>query len=140
MGLCCHGEAGPQEKDRKSDETRRGAQIEGPAGNGKAVTRFWTHPALAERNRRFLDQHRQGEEKVDAMSSRKNIISQGSLRLFEELEQECLTAVKYIQALKGAQLTDEQKEDILGELSASITHLRIQTSELDAELEALEEI
>ena len=44
--------------------------------------------------------------------------------LFDELEQECLNTVKYIEALKVARLSKNQKEDILGELSAAITHLR----------------
>lgn len=51
--------------------------------------------------------------------------------LYDELEQECLNAVKYIEALKVSRLSRSQKEDILGELSASITHLRIQTELLD---------
>jgi len=74
------------------------------------------------------------------MNSKKNHFSESKLRLFEELEQECLTAVKYIQALKAKEPTSEQKEDILGELSASITHLRIQKSELDAEFEEIEKM
>lgn len=57
------------------------------------------------------------------------------LPLFEELEQECLTAVKYIEAFKAKELTRAQREDILGELSASITHLRIQAEQLDRTLE-----
>jgi hypothetical protein len=57
------------------------------------------------------------------------------LPLFDELEQECLTAVKYIEALKAKELTRAQREDILGELSASITHLRIQAEQLDRTLE-----
>ena len=55
--------------------------------------------------------------------------------LFEELEEECLTAIRYIEALKVGELSLSQKEDILGELSASITHLRIQTEQLDKRLE-----
>jgi len=57
------------------------------------------------------------------------------LPLFDELEQECLTAVKYIEALKAKELSRAQREDILGELSASITHLRIQAEQLDRTLE-----
>lgn len=60
--------------------------------------------------------------------------------LFEELEQECLTAVKYIEALKAKELTHAQKEDILGELSASITHLRIQAEQLDRTFEEADRI
>ena len=67
-----------------------------------------------------------------------NAVSYDSMSvLFEELEQECLTAVRYIEALKVKELSGDQKEDILGELSASITHLRIQTQALDKRLEKL---
>ncbi len=55
--------------------------------------------------------------------------------LLDELGQECLTAVKYIEALKVSELSENQKEDIIGELSASVTHLRIQTEQLDRQLE-----
>lgn len=57
--------------------------------------------------------------------------------LFEELEQECLNTVKYIEALKVMRLSKNQKEDILGELSAAITHLRIQTEQFDKHFEEL---
>jgi hypothetical protein len=57
--------------------------------------------------------------------------------LFDELEEQCLRAVRYIEALKVKELTEDQKEDILGELSASITHLRIQTDALDRKLDEL---
>lgn len=55
--------------------------------------------------------------------------------LFDELEQECLNTVKYIEALKVARLSRNQKEDILGELSVAITHLRIQTEQFDRHFE-----
>ena len=64
-----------------------------------------------------------------------NILPENMTVLFDELQQECFTAVKYIEALKVKELSKAQKEDILGELSASITHLRIQTEALDRELE-----
>jgi hypothetical protein len=57
--------------------------------------------------------------------------------LFDELEQECLNTVKYIEALKVARLSKNQKEDILGELSPAITHLRIQTEQFDIHFENL---
>ncbi len=57
--------------------------------------------------------------------------------LFDELEQECLNTVKYIEALKVARLSKNQKEDILGELSAAITHLRIQTEQFDKHFDEL---
>jgi hypothetical protein len=60
--------------------------------------------------------------------------------LLEELEKECLTTVKYVEALKARELSQAQKEDILGELSASITHLRIQTERLDKKMEEIDQI
>lgn len=57
--------------------------------------------------------------------------------LFDELEQECLNTVKYIEALKAVRLSKNQKEDIMGELSAAITHLRIQTEQFDKHFEEL---
>jgi hypothetical protein len=57
--------------------------------------------------------------------------------LFDELEQECLNTVKYIEALKVDRLSRNQKEDILGELSVSITHLRIQTEQFDKHFDEL---
>lgn len=51
--------------------------------------------------------------------------------LFDELEQECLNTVKYIEALKVGRLSKNQKEDIIGELSVAITHLRIQAEQFD---------
>lgn len=55
--------------------------------------------------------------------------------LYDELEAECLTAVKYIEALKVKELSNSQREDLIGELSASITHLRIQAEALEQGLE-----
>ena len=60
--------------------------------------------------------------------------------LLEELEQECLTAVKFIEALKVEDLSADQIEDLVGELSAAITHLRIQTEYLDRIFEEVEQI
>lgn len=57
--------------------------------------------------------------------------------LFDELEQECLNTVRYIEALKATRLSRNQKEDILGDLSASITHLRIKTELFDKYFEEL---
>ncbi|MGC8493185.1 MAG: hypothetical protein ACP5SH_15755 [Syntrophobacteraceae bacterium] len=57
--------------------------------------------------------------------------------LLDELAAECLKAVRYIEALKVKELTEDQREDILGELSASITHLRIHSEALDREFDEL---
>jgi len=65
------------------------------------------------------------------MKKQREFLSGNNMVLFEELEQECLTSVRYIEVLKVRELSESQKEDILGELSASITHIRIQTKQLD---------
>ena len=57
--------------------------------------------------------------------------------LFNELEQECLNTVRFIEALKVERLSRNQKEDILGELSSAITHLRIQTEQFDTYFDEL---
>ncbi|MCL5063395.1 MAG: hypothetical protein M0Z70_09255 [Nitrospiraceae bacterium] len=51
------------------------------------------------------------------------------LDLLNEYEEECLNAVKLIGALKLDALTEEQQEDMLGELSASITHLKVHSEQ-----------
>lgn len=55
--------------------------------------------------------------------------------LLSEYEEECLNAVRLIEGLKLQTLTEEQTEDILGELSASITHLRIHSEQLEKLIE-----
>lgn len=57
--------------------------------------------------------------------------------LLDELEQECLTAVKFIEALKVEQLSTAQQEDLYGELSASVTHLRMQADQLEQTFEKM---
>jgi hypothetical protein len=81
------------------------------------------------------------QKEVEFMNApRKKTMQETLLPLFEELEQECLTAVKYIEALKVRELTHAQREDILGELSASITHLKIQAQELDRTFEEVDQM
>lgn len=69
------------------------------------------------------------------MKEKETLLPETMWPLFEELEEECLIAVRYIEALKVRELSTDQKEDILGDLSASITHLRIQTEQLDKKFE-----
>lgn len=71
------------------------------------------------------------------MKNRDTILPENMVVLFDELEDQCLRAIRYIEALKVKELSEDQKEDLLGELSASITHLRIQTDALDRKLEEL---
>ncbi len=51
--------------------------------------------------------------------------------LIDEIEEECLHVVSLIEALKIKDLTEVQREDILGELSASLSHLKIHSSEVE---------
>ena len=60
-----------------------------------------------------------------------------ALVLFEELEQECLQTVRYLEALKVERLSRNQRDDLLGELSASITHLRTHTDQFVRHFEEL---
>lgn len=55
--------------------------------------------------------------------------------LLGEYEEECLNAVRLIEGLKIPSLTEDQSEDILGELSASITHLKVHSEELEKLIE-----
>jgi hypothetical protein len=72
------------------------------------------------------------------MTKEKKPVIKNIYPLFEELESECLNTIKYIEALKVKGLTKSQKDDIIGELSASITHLKIQTSRLDKDMEKID--
>lgn len=55
--------------------------------------------------------------------------------LLGELSEECLSTIKLINQLDIEYLTDEQIEDILGELIASVTHLQVQAAIVKDELE-----
>ena len=57
------------------------------------------------------------------------------LELLSEYEEECLNAVRLIEGLKLKTLTEGQTEDMLGELSASVTHLRIHSEQMEKLLE-----
>ncbi len=69
------------------------------------------------------------------MKKEKKFLPETMWPLFEELEEECLIAIRYIEALKVGELSQDQKEDLLGGLSASVTHLKIQTEQLDRKFE-----
>ena len=53
------------------------------------------------------------------------------LDLLNEYKEECQHVVKLIESLQLEVLTEERKEDILGELSASITHLRVHSDQME---------
>ncbi|MDB9315498.1 hypothetical protein PN462_20460 [Spirulina sp. CS-785/01] len=50
--------------------------------------------------------------------------------LLDELGEECETVIFLLTQLKLANLTEEQKGDILAELTGSITHLHVHTDKL----------
>jgi len=65
----------------------------------------------------------------------KSRLNKTLLVLLDELEEECLKVIKLTEGLRLENLTDEQIEDILGELSASITHLRVHSEQVEQVIE-----
>ena len=69
---------------------------------------------------------------MKALALTKEIALNKTLKsLITELEEECLHVVSLIEALKIKNLTEDQREDILGELSASLSHLKIHSNEVE---------
>lgn len=68
---------------------------------------------------------------MKALSSTKEDIDRTLKSLIVELEEECLHVVSLIEALKVKGLTEDQREDILGELSAALSHLKIHSNEVE---------
>ncbi|MCF6155385.1 MAG: hypothetical protein E3K36_09065 [Candidatus Brocadia sp.] len=63
-----------------------------------------------------------------------NKISPTLTTLLGELREECLSTIKLIHQLELEHLTEEQIEDVLGELTASLTHLQIHSAIVNEEL------
>jgi hypothetical protein len=55
--------------------------------------------------------------------------------LLGELSEECLKVIKLTEGLIIENLTDEQVEDLLGELSASVTHLKVHSEQVERVIE-----
>ena len=55
--------------------------------------------------------------------------------LLDELDGECLSTIKRIGNLRIKGLTESQLEDMLGELSAAVTHLRIHSGQVEKAIE-----
>ncbi|OHB45429.1 MAG: hypothetical protein A2545_02490 [Planctomycetes bacterium RIFOXYD2_FULL_41_16] len=64
-----------------------------------------------------------------------NKISPTATTLLSELREECLSTIKLIHQLELEHLTDEQIEDVLGELTASLTHLQTHSTMVKEELD-----
>lgn len=57
--------------------------------------------------------------------------------LLGELRDECLSTIKLIHQLEIEHLTEEQVEDVLGDLTASVMHLQIHSSIVREELDKI---
>ena len=61
-------------------------------------------------------------------------ISSTLMILLNELRDEYLSCIKLIHQLELEHLTDDQIDDVLGELTASVTHLQIHSAIVKEEL------
>ncbi|MDI6889497.1 MAG: hypothetical protein QMC83_00945 [Thermodesulfovibrionales bacterium] len=57
------------------------------------------------------------------------------LVLLDELEEECLKVIKLTEGLRIETLTNDQMEDMLSELSASVTHLKVHSEQVERIIE-----
>ncbi len=55
--------------------------------------------------------------------------------LLNELDEECLKTIKLVSGLRIEGLTDKQLDEMLGELSAAVTHLRIHSEQVERAIE-----
>lgn len=62
-------------------------------------------------------------------------ISSSLTTLLNELRDECLSTIKLIHQLELEHLTDEQIDELLGELTASVTHLHVHSGMVKEELD-----
>lgn len=62
-------------------------------------------------------------------------ISSTLTTLLNELRDECLSTIKLIHQLELEHLTDEQIDDVLGELTASVTHLHVHSGMVKEEMD-----
>jgi hypothetical protein len=72
---------------------------------------------------------------MKATEKEKIRLSKTLLVLLNELEEECLKTIKLSAMLKMHSLTYEQMEDLIGELSASVTHLKVHSEQLEHVIE-----
>lgn len=65
------------------------------------------------------------------LSVKDNEISETLKTLIDELGEECQHVISLIDALKEKSLTEAKRESILGELSATLSHLKIHSNEVE---------
>jgi hypothetical protein len=51
--------------------------------------------------------------------------------LIDELEEECRNVLNLVNTLKAKNLTYDEREDVLGELSSTLCHLKIHSGEVE---------
>ena len=68
------------------------------------------------------------------MSILSNKLSPTWVIMLNELRDECLSTIKLIHQLELEHLTEEQIEDVFGELTASLTHLQTHSAIVKEEL------
>lgn len=62
-------------------------------------------------------------------------ISSSLTTLLNELRDECLSTIRLIHQMELEHLTDEQIDELLGELTASVTHLHVHSGMVKEELD-----
>lgn len=55
--------------------------------------------------------------------------------MLDELKDECLTYIKLTNQIELNNLSEEQIEELLGELTVSVTHLNTQSNNIKEEIE-----
>ncbi len=55
--------------------------------------------------------------------------------MLDELKDECLACIKLINQLESDNLSEDQIDELSGELTASVTHLNTQSSNIKEEIE-----
>jgi hypothetical protein len=68
---------------------------------------------------------------VNLQLEKQNInIEQTFLTLLDELKEECQNVINLINSLTVATISEDEQAEILGELSASLTHLTFHSTEM----------
>ncbi len=73
---------------------------------------------------------------MKALAQKEKLILTDTLSsLLDELDEECLEVIKLIEKLRVQNITNKQLEDMLGELSAAITHLKVHSEQAEKAIE-----
>ncbi len=86
---------------------------------------------------RLIKEHRsKKDEKEVIMATSVSTKIENTLKvMLNELKDECLTYIKLTNQLELDNLSEEQIEELLGELTASVTHLNTQSDNIKEEIE-----